>query len=417
MQTPATVPTPTAAASPPHARVARGTAPVSPQPAVAAEGFEASLAQAQATPACVVATLAKPGIGGTPTLLSIALPAQAPINPLAVPAANVAKAAVKNAPGTAVTESEQDKAPLVANGTDKGPQPLAHPPVEQPAPLPDPTVATLVITLSGGIDAALPDVTAPLATGIEPAQANAGQAAPTALAPALNAAALPGAGAAILHAGPERPLAVGEHEAMTPAPDSALEPTAAISSMLPPSVPSLAAALHAPAPLPPINRPAAAAAPPPTSPAEQVGPVLASFAASAAQPNAAQHLTIRLDPAELGHVQVRIERMPDGPARVELVVERPDTLLLLLRDQPELHRALDLAGVPAADRTLQFQLAPAAADPGTTTPQFNADPGPGQQRPGQPRQHGANNGRSVAHDDPTIRPAAAFRRAGVNIMA
>jgi len=145
---------------------------------------------------------------------------------------------------------------------------------------------------------------------------------------------------------------------------------------------------------------------------------LASFVASAAaQPNAAQHLTIQLDPGELGRVQVHIERTPDGPARVELVVERPDTLLMLLRDQPQLHRALDLAGVPAADRTLQFQLAPAAANPGTTTPQFNADSGPGQHRPGPPRQHGANNGNPAFSDDPILRPSGAFRRAGVNIMA
>lgn len=417
MQAPATVPTPTAAASPLHARVARGAAPVSPQPPVAAEGFEASLAQAQATPAPAVPKLAKPGVGGMATLPLAALPAQAPIIPTAAPVANVARAAVKNAPGTAVTESEQDKAPLVANEMDKGPQPLAHPPVEQPAPLPDPTVAALAIIPSGGADAALPAVTAPPATGIEPPQAIAGQAAPAALVPALNAVALPGVGVPVLHAGPERALAVGEHEAMTPAPDSGSGTSIAISSMLPLAMPPVAAALHAPAPPPSITRPAAAAAPPASSPAEQVGPVLASFAVSAAQPNAAQHLTIRLDPAELGRVQVRIERIPDGPARVELVVERPDTLLRLLRDQPELHRALDLAGVPAADRTLQFQLAPAAANPGTSAPQFNADPGPGQQRPGQPRQHGANNGRSVSRDDPTIRPAALFRRAGVNIMA
>jgi flagellar hook-length control protein FliK len=149
---------------------------------------------------------------------------------------------------------------------------------------------------------------------------------------------------------------------------------------------------------------------------------LATFVASAAQPGAAQHLTIRLDPAELGRVQVHIERAPGGAARVELVVERPDTLLLLLRDQPQLHRALDLAGVPIADRTLQFHLAPSVtANLGTATPQSNADAGPGQQRPGQPQHRGSNNGSAGSPDNSTLRsilrPATAFRRAGVDIMA
>ena len=65
---------------------------------------------------------------------------------------------------------------------------------------------------------------------------------------------------------------------------------------------------------------------------------------------------IRLAPTELGHVQVRIERPADAPARVVLAVERPDTLMLLMRDQPQLNRALDAAGVPPDGRTLQFAL-------------------------------------------------------------
>ena len=196
---------------------------------------------------------------------------------------------------------------------------------------------------------------------------------------------------------------------------------AAIGTTLPSPMPPVAAlaamtVTHALAP-PPVQPAAAAAAEQPAlTPAAQVGPALASFAVGAAQPDAPQHLIIRLDPAELGRVQVRIERTPDGPARVELVVERPDTLLMLLRDQPQLHRALDLAGVPAADRTLQFQLAPAFT-PGTATPQFSSDSGPGQHRPGQPKQHGPNNANTAFSDDPASRPAAAFRRAGVNIMA
>ena len=65
---------------------------------------------------------------------------------------------------------------------------------------------------------------------------------------------------------------------------------------------------------------------------------------------------MRLAPTELGGVQIGITRQPDGPARVVLLAERPDTLQLLMHDQPALHRALDLAGVPAEGRLLHFQL-------------------------------------------------------------
>jgi flagellar hook-length control protein FliK len=85
---------------------------------------------------------------------------------------------------------------------------------------------------------------------------------------------------------------------------------------------------------------------------DQLRPAFAA-AASATGPS---HVIVRLDPAELGRVQVGILRQPDGPSRIELVAERPETLQLLMRDQPALHRALDLAGVPAEGRTLHFQV-------------------------------------------------------------
>ena len=66
---------------------------------------------------------------------------------------------------------------------------------------------------------------------------------------------------------------------------------------------------------------------------------------------------MRLNPGELGHVQITIARPNDGPASVSLVAERPETLLLLLRDQPHLNQALDQAGIPSEARTLTFDLA------------------------------------------------------------
>ena len=66
---------------------------------------------------------------------------------------------------------------------------------------------------------------------------------------------------------------------------------------------------------------------------------------------------LRLDPAELGRVDIRIDRSRDGPASISLTAEKPETLALLVRDQAQLHKALDQAGVPAAGRSVSFSLA------------------------------------------------------------
>ena len=274
------------------------------------------------------------------------------------------------------------------------------------------------------------DATAPVASieeGRQPPSAAAPAApqtaAPPASVPPSQAAAAPAAGDTAVHAAQKHSVSVTaekEPSAALPAPSAEaapLLPTA--SAPLPTMQAPLSIAPH-PAPAPPQSptRSPAADRPAPPPAAVQVGPVLASFAAGAAQPGAPQHLTIRLDPTDLGRVQVRIERLPDGSARVNLKVEKPDTLLLLLRDQPQLHRTLDLAGVPSTERTLQFHLAPPDAPaPGGMAAQSNADGGHGQHRPGQP-----HSGRFAAHGsapssgEPTPGPAT-FRRAGVDITA
>jgi flagellar hook-length control protein FliK len=89
------------------------------------------------------------------------------------------------------------------------------------------------------------------------------------------------------------------------------------------------------------------------SPVSQVAPALVSLSTSAA---GAQRLTLLLHPAELGTVEVRIDRPTDAPAHVDIGVSRPETLTLMLRDQTQLQHALDQAGVPAEGRTLNFHL-------------------------------------------------------------
>jgi flagellar hook-length control protein FliK len=85
--------------------------------------------------------------------------------------------------------------------------------------------------------------------------------------------------------------------------------------------------------------------------AAQIVPTLITLAKSAL---GSEQMTVRLHPAELGMVQVRIERAASGAAHIELTADDPKTLQALQRDQSALHRALDGAGIPAAGRTLTF---------------------------------------------------------------
>ena len=160
------------------------------------------------------------------------------------------------------------------------------------------------------------------------------------------------------------PTAAMAPEAKLPAaamqPDGAPSPTPPQAATTPP--PSAAVASIAATPAMPLVIPSAkssavqAAAPAPVStPAAQIAPPLISVAQSA---SGTHRLTIRLDPPELGTVQIRVERPADAPTQVEINVQRPETLSLLLRDQPHLQHALDQAGVPTEGRTLSFQLDP-----------------------------------------------------------
>jgi len=65
---------------------------------------------------------------------------------------------------------------------------------------------------------------------------------------------------------------------------------------------------------------------------------------------------IRLDPPELGRIDVRLDIDHDGQVTSRLIVERAETLDLLKRDAPQLERALQDAGFKTSDSGLQFSL-------------------------------------------------------------
>ena len=65
---------------------------------------------------------------------------------------------------------------------------------------------------------------------------------------------------------------------------------------------------------------------------------------------------IRLDPPELGRIDVRLDVDRDGQVTSHMTVERADTLQLLQSQQPQIEQALQQAGLKTADNGLQFTL-------------------------------------------------------------
>jgi chemotaxis protein MotD len=65
---------------------------------------------------------------------------------------------------------------------------------------------------------------------------------------------------------------------------------------------------------------------------------------------------VRLDPGELGRVDVRLDIAHDGRLATRLIVDRPETLDLLKQDARELTRTLENAGFQLGQGGLSLQL-------------------------------------------------------------
>ena len=122
--------------------------------------------------------------------------------------------------------------------------------------------------------------------------------------------------------------------------------------------------------------------------------------------------TIRLDPPELGRVDVRMHVDAAGTVNARLTVERAETLDLFQRDKGSLERALSQAGVEGGKANLEFSLKqnPFAGMTG------------GDQRPSHGQQGGYQTARTPEDDDLTALPAITLYRGtasagGINIFA
>jgi hypothetical protein len=114
-----------------------------------------------------------------------------------------------------------------------------------------------------------------------------------------------------------------------------------------------------------------------------------------------ERINIRLHPAELGRIEVKLEWAEDGVLRAMISAERSDTLDLLQRDSRALGRALQEAGISTDSGSLSFDLRGQAEGGGTS-----AEPGDGRSErsgPDSAETDAAENGghaapRRAAHD-------------------
>ena len=136
------------------------------------------------------------------------------------------------------------------------------------------------------------------------------------------------------------PLTTGAHAADAKAADAAAPPAATAQPQ------SAAPAQAAAPPAPPQPLPQAAAIPLSGVAIEIAGKALAGK----------NHFEIRLDPPELGRIEVRLDVDRDGRITSHVIADRRDTLDLLQRDASGLQRAFQDAGLKTSDNGLQFSL-------------------------------------------------------------
>src|SRR5258706_15307879 len=105
------------------------------------------------------------------------------------------------------------------------------------------------------------------------------------------------------------------------------------------------------------------------SPAALAGPLSVMPATNAAVPlsglalgiavsarSGKSRFEIRLDPADLGRIDVRADVDRNGQVTSHLPVAKPETLSMLRQDAPQLQRRLDDAGFKTGNGGLQFSL-------------------------------------------------------------
>ena len=328
-------------------------APTAATPAPTATPNAAAATPTPGTPATTQTPVPFP-VPATPS----ASPATAPPTP-AVPAAATTVPARHVAEPAILDAAELPKIPRSMQGI--GPAP-AKPNVaatadaaEEPVPLPDSTVPVSPKPSIAVVGKAQPPTAASGAsiTAVKPFEGE-----PAGPAAAAATEANPEKPATTRQGPAPAPMKVNGHpDASAPAPN----PVSPSHVDLPTPEFKLSAPLDlASATIQPVPQSHPAA--PPSSPAMQ--PVAAApvplaglpvvLAANAQSGNS--RFEIRLDPPELGRIDVRLHFHADGQVTSHLIVDRSETLDLLRRDAADLERSLQQAGLKTSDQGMQFTL-------------------------------------------------------------
>lgn len=147
---------------------------------------------------------------------------------------------------------------------------------------------------------------------------------------------------------------VATDKPVAPAPD-ATSTTAApkAADLAPPPALTVPAAPHAAQAATAVAAPAAAQ----TNAADAAVPISGvAFEITSKIASGMNQFDIRLDPAELGRIHVRMDVDRDGNVVTHMMADRHDTLDMLRKDTAGLERALQDAGLKTSDSSLQFSL-------------------------------------------------------------
>ncbi|MEP3048226.1 MAG: flagellar hook-length control protein FliK [Roseibium sp.] len=126
--------------------------------------------------------------------------------------------------------------------------------------------------------------------------------------------------------------------------------------------------------------------------------------------NAQTRFQMRFDPPELGKVDVNMKVAADGSVQAHLIVERPETLDMFMRDQRALERALEAAGLNTDSDNLQFSL---KKDDGQEFTSGDEQFGQGSEADRRAGSEDADGGESIPDD--VVRMTLAEQRGGLDL--